>query len=286
MKKTKIAAVFAVSLALFASACSATDLTVQDSKNGAAETATEAQKDDAKTEETTGADQTTEAATDGNADQSAAVEVMTHEQFIAAEIDTPVVVETYVQDKQSWWEDKASIYAQSEDGAYFLYNATCSEEMFDKLVPGTKIKVSGYKAEWSGEVEITDATLEILDGSFVAEPEDLTEVFGTEDLINHQNEYFVAKGFVVEPAGQDDAGNDLAFLYNWDNSGAPGDDIYFNVSYNGNTYSFTIESYLRGKDTDVYKTAESLQVGDVVDLEGFLYWYEGANPHTISITKQ
>ena len=27
----------------------------------------------------------------------------------------------------------------------------------------------------------------------------------------------------------------------------------------------------------------SLNVGDVIDLEGYLYWYNGANPHIISV---
>ena len=27
-----------------------------------------------------------------------------------------------------------------------------------------------------------------------------------------------------------------------------------------------------------------LKVGDTVDLEGFLYWYEGVNPHITSVT--
>ena len=52
----------------------------------------------------------------------------------------------------------------------------------------------------------------------------------------------------------------------------------------GATYTFTVESYLCGQDTDVYKAVEALNVGDVVDLEGFLYWYEGANPHITAVT--
>ena len=64
--------------------------------------------------------------------------------------------ESYVQAKQSWWEDKATIYTQDKDGAYFIYNMPCSEEEYEKLVPGTKIKVTGYKAEWSGEIEVAD----------------------------------------------------------------------------------------------------------------------------------
>ena len=48
--------------------------------------------------------------------------VMTHADFAAAELETEVVVETYVQAKQGWWDNKATIYTQAEDGAYFIYN--------------------------------------------------------------------------------------------------------------------------------------------------------------------
>ncbi len=213
------------------------------------------------------------------------VVVMTHADFVAAELDTPVVVETYVQDKQSWWEDKATVYTQAEDGAYFLYNMACTEEQYALLVPGTKIRVSGFKAEWSGEVEIVDATFEIIEGeSFIAQPLDATALLGTDELIAHQNEYVSFKGMTVAPI-TDAEGKEAAFLYNWDGSGTQGNDLYFNVSYEGNVYNFVVESYLRGVDTDVYKAVEALNVGDVVDMEGFLYWYEGANPHITVLTK-
>ena len=42
--------------------------------------------------------------------------VMTYEEYMAAELDSQVVVEAYVQAKQSWWEDKATVYAQDKDG--------------------------------------------------------------------------------------------------------------------------------------------------------------------------
>ena len=76
--------------------------------------------------------------------------VMTHEEFVAAELESEVTVETYVQDKQSWWDNKATFYCQSEDGAYFIYEMPCTEDEYAQLVPGTKIRVTGYKAEWSG----------------------------------------------------------------------------------------------------------------------------------------
>ena len=210
--------------------------------------------------------------------------VMTYEEYVAAALDSEVVVETYVQAKQSWWDNKATVYTQDKDGAYFLYNMTCSEEDYAKLTPGTKIKVTGYKAEWSGEVEIIDATFEIEEGNYVAEPEDVTSLLGSEDLINHQNKFVAFKGMTVEAAGKDEAGNDVAFLYSCDGSGQDGDDLYFNVSLDGNTYTFTVESYLCDNTTDVYNAVKNLKIGDKIDMEGFLYWYEGVNPHITSVT--
>lgn len=205
--------------------------------------------------------------------------VMTYAEYTAADLNTEVVIEAYVQDKQSWWDDQATVYAQDKDGAYFLYNMACSESDYAKLTQGTKIKVTGYKSEWSGEVEITDATFEIMSGSYVAPAQDVTSLLGTDDLIQHQNEFVSFKGMTVE-----DAGNGAAFMYNWDGSGEEGSDLYFNVSLNGNTYTFTVESYLRGADTEVYQAVKALEIGQTVDMEGFLYWYNGVNPHITSVT--
>ena len=209
--------------------------------------------------------------------------VMTYAEYVAADLDSQVVIETYVQAKQSWWDNQATVYTQDKDGAYFLYNMACSEEDYEKLTPGTKIKVTGYKSEWSGEVEITDATFEIEEGSYIAPAEDVTALLGTDELINHQNEFVSFKGMTVE-ASTDADGNEVPFLYSWDGSGQDGDDLYFTVSLDGETYTFTVESYLCDNTTDVYKTVQSLQVGDTVDMEGFLYWYEGVNPHITSVT--
>ena len=70
---------------------------------------------------------------------------MSHADYVAAANDTEVVVETYVQAHQSWWDNKVTVYCQSPDGAYFLYELACSEEDAAKLVPGTKIRVTGCK---------------------------------------------------------------------------------------------------------------------------------------------
>ena len=47
---------------------------------------------------------------------------------------------------------------------------------------------------------------------------------------------------------------------------------------------FRSESYLCDNTTDVYKAVKELKIGDKIDMEGFLYWYEGVNPHITSVT--
>ena len=239
---------------------------------------------------TTAAPETTEAAAENTevteaptAPQEAEGDVMTHAEYIAAPVDSPVCIETYVQAHQSWWDNKVTVYAQSEDGAYFLYNMECSEEDAAKLTEGTKIRVNGFKTEWSGEVEVAEgATFEILEGSYVAPAQDITGGLSASNLIDWQNAKIKIDGLTVEAAN--DAGD--AFLYNWDGSGAAGNnnDLYFNVSDGTNTYTFTVESYLCGEETEVYQTVTNLKVGDTIDVEGFLYWYNGMQPHVTSVT--
>ena len=208
------------------------------------------------------------------AEEAAAVKsegVMTYAEYDAAEMDAEVVIETYVQATQSWWDNKITAYTQDQDGAYFLYEMACSEQDAAKLVPGTKIKVTGYKGAWAGEIEVMDATFEFVEGgdTFIAEPLDVTELLGTEELIKHQNQKVAFKGLTVE-----------AIEYK---NGEPGDDIYVTVSYNGANYSFCVERYLTGPETEVYAAVGALKAGDKVDVEGFLYWYEGVNTHITAV---
>ncbi len=199
--------------------------------------------------------------------------VMSYADYMAAELDAPVVIEAYVQAKQSWWDNKATIYTQDQDGAYFIYEMVCSEEDYAKLVPGTKIRVNGFKTAWEGEIEIASgAEFEIIEGAdtYVAEPVDLTAVLGTDELINYQNQLAAFKGMTVEA---------VEFK-----NGEPGDDIYVTLGLGGASYSFCVELYLTGPDTEVYQSVSALEVGNIVDVEGFVYWYQGVNPHITAVT--
>ncbi len=221
--------------------------------------------------------------TDASDPTDASATVMTHAEFVAAPLDSEVIIETYVQNTESWWDDKTQVYAQSPDGGYYIYDLACTQDEAALLVPGTKLLVKGYKAEWSGEVEIIDATYEIIpDDTWIAEATDVT---AAEDLTAHMNELVLFKGMTVA-ASTDANGKEAAYLYKWDGSGQQGDDLYFNVQLGETVYTFTVNVYMNGTgaDSEVYKAVEALTIGDTIDVEGFLYWYNGAQTHVTAIT--
>ena len=213
----------------------------------------------------------TDPTTSSNPNGDNNVSVMSYAEYMAAEMGTIVCVEFYVQATQSWWDNKITIYGQTAEGGYFSYETVCTEEMAAKLVPGTKVRVTGEKGTWGGEIEVMNGEIEIIDGdSWIAEPLDVTVLLGSEDLILHQNKKVIFKGLTIE-----------SIEYK---NGEPGDDIYVTFGFQGASYSFCVERYLTGPETDLYKSFETLQVGDVVNVEGFLYWYEGVNTHITAIT--
>ena len=254
MKKI-LAMLLALVVVLGLVACGANEDTAPETTAATTEAATEA---------------TTEAVEDTTAATEAEVAVMSYAEYKAAELDAEVVIETYVQNSQSWWEDKITLYCQDEEGAYFVYELACSEEDSAKLVPGTKIRITGYKGEWAGEVEIMDGTFEFVEADpLLVGATDYTELLGTDEMIEHQNELAAFFGLTVKTIEY--------------KNGEPGDDIYLTLSKDDKDYNFCVEVYLTGTDSDVYKTVGELKEGDVVDVEGYLYWYEGMNPHITSI---
>ena len=196
--------------------------------------------------------------------------VMTYEEFMAADIEADVCIETYVQACRGWWNETICVYAQGPDGGYFMYDMACSEADAAKLIPGTKIRVSGQKAVYDGEVEIVKATFEFVEGgdTYVAEAIDATEMTAAE-LEANMNKLAFFNGLTVEK-----------ITYKNDE---PGDDIYVTLKKGETTYDFCVEVYLTGTDSDVYTTVGTLKAGDVVNVTGFLYWYNAVNTHITAI---
>ena len=208
--------------------------------------------------------------------------VMSYQEFAAAELESKVCVEAYVQAHQSWWDNNGkgvvSVYLQDENGGYFAYNLESTEANAALLTAGKKIKITGYKAEWAGEVEIIDATYEFVgdeDDTFVATATDVTNKLGTDQIANYKNQLVKVVDAKVTKAA----------LYKWDGSGAEGDDLYYEIQVGEAKYTFVVESYLCDKNTDVYKAVKALKVGDEVTVEGFAYWYNGIQLHTTKVSK-
>lgn len=221
-------------------------------------------------------------------DETPASTVMTHAEYVAAAQDEAVEIEAYVQSTESWYNNAIKIYAQDKTGgSYFGYDIPCTEEQAAKLVPGTKINIKGYKAYWDGMPEIAakDAVLTILEGddTYVAPATDLTDMLGKIELLDKVGLLGAFKGMTIAS---------ISYKNN-----EPGDDIYVDVTLGENTYSFCVERWQVGPDTETYKAFADLKVGDKVDIEGFVYWWDadvvgvpsenamGINTHITKITK-
>lgn len=110
MKKKTLALTMAMALVLSLAACGNSNADVAAESTAAA--TTEATTTEAATTEAAATEASTEA-TEAVADEKSEG-VMTYEEYMAADLDSEVVIEAYVQAKQSWWEDKATLYTQDQ----------------------------------------------------------------------------------------------------------------------------------------------------------------------------
>lgn len=261
----------------------------------------------------------TEDAEAEDSDSESSADVMTYEEFAAADFGSEVVIETYVQAVQERIDGAVTIYAQDEAGAYLIYQAECTYDTYEALEAGVKIKVTGVKSGLEGAdaeedasnedaaeteaeetenaeteaagddsaddaaaaaaVRITEATIEVEDGSYIAEALDVTDLLGTDELAEHQNEYVSFSGLTMEAFDDGEI-----YHYGKDGTGEDGDDLYFNVSLDGETYTFVIAAALCDNTSIVYNMVRLLVAGDVVDMTGYLCWDEdGATPHIIDM---
>ena len=151
-----LALVLALCLALSMAAC-AGDNTSSSESSAAEESSQAEESSEEASEESSEAEE--EASQSSEAESAP---VMSYDEYMAAEVDDAVTIQAYVQAKQSYYAEQgtATVYLQDQDGGYFAYDMACTQEDYDAMVEGTKIQVSGFKAEWSGEIEIMDGQLD------------------------------------------------------------------------------------------------------------------------------
>ena len=103
MKKAIVLSL-ALTLALGMTGCAKTENAP--AAESSVEAVSEASSEAAEETTTEAAEETSTAAAE---EASKSEGVLNYEEYMAAELDSEVVVETYVQAKQSWWEDKATV---------------------------------------------------------------------------------------------------------------------------------------------------------------------------------
>lgn len=211
--------------------------------------------------------------------------VMSYAEYDAAALKSEVTIEGFIQAKQDYAAaySNTCLYLQDGEGGYYVYRIGCTQEEYDSFKIGSKIKITGTKDAWGGEVEVIDVTdFEIVGtDTWTALPTDVTSIIHKADeVIKHQNKLVLVKDFTVVS---------VEFA-----NGAAGDnnDIYLKVSKkdaddNVYTFSLTVEEALTDYQSDVYKTVSELKADDVIDLQGFLCWYSDAvDTHITSVTKK
>ena len=208
--------------------------------------------------------------------------VASYSEYLSSAGDQPITIESYLQEKEAWNEGKTSLWLQDEEGAYYIYHLPCSPEEYDALYVGRKLRVSGYKTEFSGNLQLTDAGFLLLDGTYIASPFDASDFLDSDELYYHQNQRVRFRNMKIEPMFDGVS----AFYYGWDNSGSSEkqSDLYFTASNSGVTCTFLVKSSLCGAESEVYRTVQEFRIGDTVSLEGILSWYNGPQPLVTSVT--
>ena len=197
---------------------------------------------------------------------------LTYSEYMATSDGETVIIEAYITGRRSWWNG-AVLYLQDENGGYFVYNLPCSQDEYNtKLLVGNKIRVTGYKTSYAGEVEINgsqagaEATWELLEGTKTF---DAKSVSNLASLSNFPNQLVKLENLVVANVYEE------------------GRNVYFDVTDGANVYTFCVETYmeLTPNTSATYTTVHSLEKGDKVTVTGFNYTYYNPQLHTMTVTK-
>ena len=199
---------------------------------------------------------------------------LSYAEFMKADPGTAVCIEACVQAHQAWQNGLISVYAQDQDGGYYIENMACTAADASRLIPGVKIRVNGLKIEQDGGIKIIGGQFSFVEGGdlYLAEPADVTVLLASELLRGYQNMRISLKNMILEPYDETGA----AFVCR-DPDGHP-NDLVFRASNGGEILEFYVDASLCGEGSPVYRAAELLKPGQAVDLEGFLFWNQGAKP--------
>ncbi|MBQ2640855.1 MAG: hypothetical protein IJG15_02530 [Lachnospiraceae bacterium] len=119
----------------------------------------------------------------------------------------------------------------------------------------------------SGEAASTDLTAAAEDD---VEAVDISDLLGNKEELKKYADQKVAIKGAVSVDTEDPGGDLLRFLYDTDGNGDPGDDLYFSIEKDGETYLLKIESDQCDAESETYQTVENLEEDMIINLEGTL----------------
>ena len=206
---------------------------------------------------------------------------MTYAEFKAAEVGAEVKIAGYIQYAEDWWDNKQTIYVIDKEGnGYFLYEVPVSELESAFVIVGSKVHVTGKKAEWKDQVEVVDITdLQIYgNDNYTHTPVDVTAT-----LTNANAKADFANQLVKIRATLGNRGTEeapLPYTIEWDNSADYGNkDIYINFSTALDNFTIIGRRYFGGTgEGSIYKTLSQLtanDIGQTFTITFFVYMYDG-----------
>ena len=202
--------------------------------------------------------------------------IMTYEEFMAAEVGSTVTVESNVQAVQIHADGTVSLYLQDADGgAYYVSSMTYTPDQANKFTKGARIIVTGELVTVNDHIEIGGSVrFQMVDGGtkYVAPATEIEyEYYYYHEFATYMNRRVTLDGIVISR---------IEFADGAASAGESDDDIYVFVRLkDGTELCFCVERDLTGPETEVYQVCGHLLAGQTVNLEGFLYWNDDAYLH-------
>ena len=204
---------------------------------------------------------------------------------------TPIVLTAYIQYFE--YDGKTvDIFMQDEDGGYFTYGLTVTEDEYNAFNNHLykEITILGEKDKVNGFFELSSISEWYFsnpkgDREFRATPYDITSIVTDYDAMStHQGE-LITLDCTVELC-RDEENNPCAFLYKYNGTGRAGDDLYIHITEKSGI-ELVVETDVFKDGSELYEYVENnLQVGDKITVVGYLWWYNGPQPHIISLVPQ
>lgn len=198
-------------------------------------------------------------------------DVMTYEEYCGKEDGDIVVIETYVQEKRQYKDGITQMFVQNKDCGLMIESVRCTQEEYDQLERGTKVKLAGVK---KGDMEygrnILNASLEIIGGEpYFAKALVITDSYNFDAEKYRYRLVEITDLWIQDCASSpmDDPENHQTCKYN---DFSESSDIRLYVHHTPHA-KYELELYvLSDISKDLFEMANELEIGNRIRIEGII----------------